>query len=500
MESTSRAIFEERRGAPNGNGWAVEADGLTLDRRRFAPRVRARSETLSRDAFGRRLLIIADVVAAALALLVVVPLLGDDTLALHTLAALPIVVLISKLQGLYDRDDLLLRKTTLEEVPSLFGLATLYTLVIWLLEGLLVAGYLGKAQVVALWLGMFVAMVATRAFARSAARWILPAERCVVLGDSGSAERIRERLSQSTNIDAEVCAEMPLLPRRAEDAENGVATWTVDEMNTVAQRFAAHRIVVAPDGADGEAMLDLVRLGKESNLKLTILPRVLEVVGAEIEPDDLDGMTVLGVRHSALSRSSLALKRGFDLIGAAFVLTFLAPLMILLALAIRLDSRGPALFRQTRIGKRGRPFQIMKFRTMTVSADHEKDELSSRNEAKSGLFKITDDPRVTRVGRFLRRTSLDELPQLFNIIKGEMSLVGPRPLIHEEDERILGWRRGRLDLVPGITGPWQLLGPHRVSLDEMVKIDYIYVGRWSVWTDIKILLRTILHAIGLRGS
>ncbi len=143
---------------------------------------------------------------------------------------------------------------------------------------------------------------------------------------------------------------------------------------------------------------------------------------------------------------------------------------------------------------------MLKFRTMAVGADEEKEVLSARNEAKEGFFKISNDPRVTRVGRVLRRTSLDELPQLFNVLKGEMSLVGPRPLILEEDELILGWRRSRLELVPGVTGPWQLLGPHRISLDEMVKIDYIYVGRWSVWNDAKILLRTALHAVGLRGS
>ena len=119
---------------------------------------------------------------------------------------------------------------------------------------------------------------------------------------------------------------------------------------------------------------------------------------------------------------------------------------------------------------------------------------------RPGLFKITDDPRLTRVGKLIRRASLDELPQLINVLRGEMSLVGPRPLILEEDALIQGWRRGRLDLVPGITGPWQLLGPHRISLDDMVKLDYIYVGSWSLWRDAKILCRTALHAVGLRGS
>ncbi len=496
MESRSRTIFEERQGA--AEAWPA-TDGLVRDRRAFGPRVKTRS-SLSRDAVGRRLLVAADIAAVAIALLVCVHLVGDNTLELAALAAIPIVVLMSKLKGLYDRDDLLLRKTTLEEAPSLFGLATVYALVIWLLEGVMIVGQLGKLQIVALWLGLFVAMVAMRAFARASARWFRPPERCLVLGDSESAQRIRERLRQSNNIDAEVCAAMPLVPRRTDDAQSGVSAWTVDEVNHVARKFGAHRIVVAPDHAEGEAMLDLVRLAKESNLKVTIVPRVLEVVGAEIEPDDLDGMTVLAVRHATLSRSSRALKRGFDLIGASLALLVLAPLMVLLAIAIRLDSRGPAFFRQMRIGRKGQPFQMLKFRTMNAGADEEKDELNLRNEAREGLFKISDDPRITRMGRFLRRTSLDELPQLLNILMGEMSLVGPRPLIHEEDELIQGWGRGRLDLVPGVTGPWQLLGPHRVSLDEMVKIDYIYVGRWSVWTDIKILLRTVLHAVGLRGS
>ncbi len=474
----------------------IEAAGT----RRLTVSSKARRDTLARDTVERRLLVLADVAAAAIALFIFVPLLGDDTLTLATLAGLPIVVLMSKIGGLYDRDDLLLRKTTLEEVPALFRLATLYALVIWLLESVLIVGQFGKWQIIALWLGMFVAMVATRAFGRSAARWVLPPERCLVLGDPGSAERIRERLVQSRNIDAKVCAEMPLVPRRMEDVKQGVSAWSVDEVNSVARRFGAHRIVLAPDHAEGEAMLDLVRLARESNLKVTILPRVLEVVGSEIEPDDLDGMTVLAVRHSALSRSSTALKRGFDLIGASLALVVFAPLMAVLSIAIRLDSKGPALFSQTRIGRGGEPFQMLKFRTMAVSADEEKEMLSARNEAKEGLFKISDDPRVTRVGRLIRRTSLDELPQLFNVIKGEMSLVGPRPLILEEDELILGWQRSRLELVPGVTGPWQLLGPHRVSLDEMVKLDYIYVGRWSVWNDAKILLRTALHAVGLRGS
>jgi lipopolysaccharide/colanic/teichoic acid biosynthesis glycosyltransferase len=165
---------------------------------------------------------------------------------------------------------------------------------------------------------------------------------------------------------------------------------------------------------------------------------------------------------------------------------------------VKLDSAGPVFFRQTRVGKDGRRFAIYKFRTMCADAEARKAQLMALNEG-DGLFKISDDPRITRVGRILRRTSLDELPQLFNVIKGEMSLVGPRPLILCEDEAITGYDRRRLQLTPGMTGHWQILGSSRVPLSEMVKIDYLYVAGWSLWADLKILLRTVPYMLARRG-
>jgi lipopolysaccharide/colanic/teichoic acid biosynthesis glycosyltransferase len=151
------------------------------------------------------------------------------------------------------------------------------------------------------------------------------------------------------------------------------------------------------------------------------------------------------------------------------------------------------------VGRHGHRFYMLKFRTMVPDADSMKESLRHRNEAKEGLFKIAEDPRVTRMGRLLRRSALDELPQLLNVFKGEMSLVGPRPLVVEEDQRVVGWHRRRLELMPGMTGPWQILGPSRVPLKEMVAIDYLYVANWSLWTDVKILLRTVPHVLGRRG-
>jgi lipopolysaccharide/colanic/teichoic acid biosynthesis glycosyltransferase len=207
----------------------------------------------------------------------------------------------------------------------------------------------------------------------------------------------------------------------------------------------------------------------------------------------------MGVRRFELTRSSAWFKRGFDWLGASLGLLAVSPLLAVIAVAIKLDSRGPVFFRQQRVGRHGQRFRMLKFRTMVPDAEALKEGLRDRNEAKEGLFKIAADPRITRVGRLLRASALDELPQLWNIVRGEMSLVGPRPLVLDEDQRIEGWHRRRLELMPGMTGPWQILGPSRVPLKEMVAIDYLYVANWSLWTDVKILLRTVPHVLGRHG-
>jgi lipopolysaccharide/colanic/teichoic acid biosynthesis glycosyltransferase len=224
------------------------------------------------------------------------------------------------------------------------------------------------------------------------------------------------------------------------------------------------------------------------------LPRMFEVVGSAVEFDDLDGMTMLGVRRFGLSRSSRLLKRTFDIVATAFGFLLVGPALLAIALAIRVDSPGPVFFRQVRVGRDGRHFRIFKFRSMVVGAEARKEELRALNEAGQGLFKISDDPRVTRVGHFLRGTSLDELPQLFNVLRGEMSLVGPRPLVVDEDAQVMGLDRSRLHLTPGMTGPWQVMGS-RVPMQEMVGIDYLYVANWSLWLDVKVLLRTVGHVL-----
>jgi exopolysaccharide biosynthesis polyprenyl glycosylphosphotransferase len=473
-------------------------------RRRSATAARGPAVCLRRDALFRRALLVADIVAILGALILTVALSSRRVplqLTWESLVGVPLLLIGAKLLGLYDRDETLLRRTTLDEAPKLFQLATLCTLVALLAGRLVVAGTLDRKEALFLWVLLAGLLLLARTTARGAALWIGPMERCLFIGDERSAEVVGAKLNGHGGVKAKIVAHLDM---------DQVAPWSTDafsaprlkEIRDLAQTLDVHRAIIAPGwgaGADASETLNLVRTLKAVDVRVSVLPRMLEVVGSAVEFDDLHGVTLLGVRRFDLTRSSAALKRAFDVLGASIGLLAIAPLLIAVAILIKLDTRGPVFFRQLRVGRHGRRFHMVKFRTMVPDADSMKESLRDRNEAKEGLFKIARDPRVTRMGRFLRITALDELPQLFNIVKGEMSLVGPRPLIVEEDERIEGWHRRRLELMPGMTGPWQILGPSRVPLKEMVALDYLYVANWSLWTDVKILLRTVPHVFGRRG-
>ncbi len=193
-------------------------------------------------------------------------------------------------------------------------------------------------------------------------------------------------------------------------------------------------------------------------------------------------------------------KRLCDLLVAVPALILLSPVFLLTALAIKLDSRGPVFYRSTRLGRQARPFTFVKFRSMAADAELRKKELAHLNEMDGPVFKIRDDPRVTRVGRWLRRTSLDELPQFFHVLRGQMSLVGPRPPIPEEVEQYETWQRRRLSVVPGITCLWQVSGRNRIGFEEWMRLDARYIDSLSFWTDVKILARTVFAVVRTSGA
>jgi exopolysaccharide biosynthesis polyprenyl glycosylphosphotransferase len=195
-----------------------------------------------------------------------------------------------------------------------------------------------------------------------------------------------------------------------------------------------------------------------------------------------------------------AMKRTFDVIGATLILLVLSPLLLAIAAAVKLSSRGPVLYRSVRPGIGGVPFACLKFRTMYADADARQAELEARNEKSGALFKIRDDPRVTPIGRLLRRFSLDEFPQLLNVLRGEMSLVGPRPLPLRDFERLESWHKKRYLVLPGITGLWQVSGRSELDFDDLVRLDFLYLERWSPFLDLTILLKTIPAVFTRRGA
>jgi exopolysaccharide biosynthesis polyprenyl glycosylphosphotransferase len=448
-----------------------------------------------RDGTYRRALALADALAGACAL-GLTRLLGGGTRP-ATLVVVPAIVLISKLLGIYDREELLVRKSTLDEAPVVFQLATLYSLVVWLINGQFITGTTDRRGLLSLWLSTFLLLLLFRATARMISRAITPVERCLVIGDGQTCQRLRTKLARRRSLHAQVVANVPVDGFGREPP--GLGTYLErQDLTALISQYRIDRILLAPERADAEEVLNMIRVATMLGTKVSVLPRILEVVGSSVEFDEVEGVPLLSVRTPYLSRSSQLIKRSLDLTVSVLGLIASAPLIALIALAIKLDARGPVLFRQLRIGRDDRPFEMLKFRTMVVGADEQRDQLRHLNEA-DGLFKIAQDPRITRVGGVLRQLSLDELPQLWNVVRGDMSLVGPRPLVIEEDSRIEGWHRRRLQLTPGMTGHWQILGPARIPLDEMVKIDYLYVTNWSLWEDMKILLRTIPYVVARRG-
>lgn len=247
-------------------------------------------------------------------------------------------------------------------------------------------------------------------------------------------------------------------------------------------------------------ILNILRECERHHVSARIVPDIFQLSLSQVEVSDLGGVPLISVRDIAFSRVALIFKRAFDTSGAVLGLIVGAPVLAMIAIAIKLDSPGPVFFRQTRVGKNHRQFRIIKFRSMRIGAEQEQKRLQELNEADGPLFKIRDDPRLTRVGAFLRRTSLDELPQLLNVLRGEMSLVGPRPPVPAEVASYQPWHMQRLTVPGGMTGLWQVSGRSELTFDEMVLLDIFYIEHWSPWLDLQILLRTIPKVLLATGA
>ncbi|HXW39470.1 MAG TPA: sugar transferase, partial [Acidimicrobiales bacterium] len=273
----------------------------------------------------------------------------------------------------------------------------------------------------------------------------------------------------------------------------------LDDLPEICRRYRVARVVVCFSKTHPERTTHMLK-SLAGQVGVSIVPRYYELITFRSRVEDLSGLPIIDIAPTAMTTGARVLKRTCDVVVSSAALLVLSPLMLAIAAAVKVTSSGPVFFRQQRTGRNERPFFVLKFRTMYEDAESRRDELEHLNEMDGPLFKVTDDPRVTQVGRFLRRTSLDELPQLINVWKGDMSLVGPRPFVVAEASAIQGWARKRFEARPGMTGLWQVSGRNELSHLELCRLDYLYVASWSLWWDMQILWHTPATVFRGRGA
>jgi exopolysaccharide biosynthesis polyprenyl glycosylphosphotransferase len=321
--------------------------------------------------------------------------------------------------------------------------------------------------------------------------------RAVLVGSGRHMEEVALALADRSRTRVEVVGYMSLTPR----PPNGLRSLgPLEQLPDVLAAERIQEVIIADPDFPQERAVELVDLCHQRGVSVHVAPTTMEILmdRAEFVP----GQTVplFTLRPPVFEGIDFALKRTFDLTLSIAGLIVLAPVLLIIALAVKLSSSGPAIYRSVRPGMAGRPFYCFKFRTMRKQAEQIQADLESLNEKSGAIFKIRDDPRLTRVGRFLRRFSLDELPQLVNVVRGEMSLVGPRPLPMRDFDRLEEWHKKRYLVLPGITGLWQVSGRSELDFDDLVRLDFLYLERWSIFLDLRILLRTIPAVLSRRGA
>lgn len=275
---------------------------------------------------------------------------------------------------------------------------------------------------------------------------------------------------------------------------------TLEDLDLVIRSMQVDEVIIALPSRLHEQTIKSVKLCERLGASFKLIPDLHELSLSRIDMESIEGIPLLSIKQNSLNRWQQAITRFVDVSISLLILALGIPLWVCIAIAIRMDSPGPIIYKQTRIGLNGRPFKVYKFRSMYQNADQILANLMRYNEAQGPLFKMRDDPRITPVGKFLRRTSFDEFPQLINVLRGEMSLVGPRPPLPQEVAQYEDWQKGRLTIMPGLTGLWQVRGRSDLSFDEGVLMDLYYISNWSLRLYFQILLRTIPAVLRRRGA
>jgi exopolysaccharide biosynthesis polyprenyl glycosylphosphotransferase len=462
----------------------------------------------------RRFLVTADIAGLLLAfaiaeLIVVGPGSGRFDVLTETLAfiaTLPGWVLVTRLYGLYSQDDQRTNHTTTDEVANVFNMVTVCTWLFFAVSWVSGAAHPAVPKLLLFWL--FAAALVP--LARTTGRWAARRSQAflqntVIVGAGDVGQTIAEKLRRHPEYGVNVVG---FVDREPKEQRESLGDLTIlgppNDLESIVRTHDVERVIIAFSRVSHEEVLSLIRSLKDAFVQVDIVSRYYELVGPSTGISTVEGIPVLCLPPRALGSSAKLMKRALDIVLSLVALALLMPVFLVVMLAIFLDSRGPILFRQPRIGAGGKTFEIFKFRTMIPEAEELKDavaHMSLHADGDDRMFKIADDPRVTRLGHVLRKASIDELPQLLNVLRGEMSLVGPRPLIPSEDVRVEDWGRERLSLRPGMTGLWQVLGRSEIPFEEMVRLDYLYVTNWSLWQDLRLMCGTVPAMLkGGRGA
>jgi exopolysaccharide biosynthesis polyprenyl glycosylphosphotransferase len=321
--------------------------------------------------------------------------------------------------------------------------------------------------------------------------------RAVLVGSGKHIAAVAQALASRSRTRVDIVGYVSLEPQ----PKNGLRSLgRIDDLPAILDRDRVQEVIIADPDFPQDRAVELVDLCHRRGVTVQVAPTTMEIMidRAEFVPGQV--VPLFKLRPPVFEGIDYALKRTFDLVLASISLVLLSPLILVIAAAVKLNSRGPVIYRSIRPGIGGTPFHCFKFRTMRQHADQAQDDLEPLNEQSGALFKIRRDPRLTAIGRFLRRYSLDELPQLVNVIRGEMSLVGPRPLPMRDFNRLEEWHKKRYLVLPGITGLWQVSGRSELDFDDLVRLDFLYLERWSIMLDLLILLRTIPAVLSRRGA
>jgi exopolysaccharide biosynthesis polyprenyl glycosylphosphotransferase len=481
-----------------------------LDRRRRTAVIKRRGWLV------RRMLLLADLVGLSTAFLLadVVTRLGagPDQVSRSTeytlfFLTLPVWVVVAKVYGLYERDEERTDHSTTDDFAGVFHMVTVCAFVFATGSYLTHVAHPTPGKVAVFWATAILLVSSGRAAARAyCRRHISYLQNTVIVGAGDVGQLVAKKFLNHPEYGINLVGFVDDSPKeRRDDLESLTLLGPLERLPALVRLFDIERVVIAFSQDSHERTLELIRSMKDLDIQIDIVPRLFELVGPNHDMHTVEGFPLLGLPPFRLSSSSKLLKRTLDLAVSLPAIVLLAPAFAVVAILIKRDSAGPAFFHQVRMGCNGQTFRMRKFRTMSMDADARKEDFAHLNQhllpgGDSRMFKIQDDPRVTRVGRWLRRYSVDELPQLLNVVRGEMSLVGPRPLILDEDQYVDAWARQRLNLKPGCTGPWQVQGRSTIPFEEMVRLDYLYVTGWSVMADLKLVVRTIPLMFGIRGG